>query len=275
MTTENRVTNLAKTLNDVDKFIDALNGHEIGIGKLRLLGGPTETSRLRRVLADFLLIWGRANNRMGTKYRLVGPHQRSKNFQFNVTYGPHTLSYTIEYAPNGVSYVFSFDKTSFSYSTSLFYVNIYNPEYLNGYAKQSAKSVARATRLIGEMREAWRRRNIISEWMKHYDVSALFDRMTTVISNSIDQRKRRANEQRRPPSPPPRRASPSPPPRRSPSPQQLMAWERTLGVRRRNGAPAVRKAYLKLVLKHHPNKGGKANSFREIHDAWMTAQRNL
>ncbi len=68
------------------------------------------------------------------------------------------------------------------------------------------------------------------------------------------------------PPPPPRYTAPPPPPIRLP--YNVQTAYRTLGVEPGLDFKAVRKAYLKIVLHKHPNKGGDPANFRRIQEAY-------
>lgn len=66
--------------------------------------------------------------------------------------------------------------------------------------------------------------------------------------------------------PPPKHDPPKPDPK--PAPQSKYKLYDILGVPRSATLPEIRKAYLKLVLKEHPDKGGDPEKFKKIQAAW-------
>jgi len=53
-----------------------------------------------------------------------------------------------------------------------------------------------------------------------------------------------------------------------------MDWRSTLGIDNTNTHGDISRKYKKLLLKTHPNKGGKAAEFRNVRDAWNEYQRH-
>jgi hypothetical protein len=51
----------------------------------------------------------------------------------------------------------------------------------------------------------------------------------------------------------------------------LLAWHRVLGVFASADEDAIKQAYRKLVLEHHPDRGGESERFRLVQRAYETA----
>jgi len=49
-----------------------------------------------------------------------------------------------------------------------------------------------------------------------------------------------------------------------------MDYYSTLGINRNATADEIKKAYRSLAMKHHPDRGGDANKFKEIEEAYRT-----
>jgi len=47
-----------------------------------------------------------------------------------------------------------------------------------------------------------------------------------------------------------------------------MDYYSTLGVNRNATADEIKKAYRSLAMKHHPDRGGDANKFKEVEEAY-------
>ena len=49
-----------------------------------------------------------------------------------------------------------------------------------------------------------------------------------------------------------------------------MYYYKTLGVNRNASQDEIKKAFKKQAMKHHPDKGGDANTFQQINEAYET-----
>ena len=49
-----------------------------------------------------------------------------------------------------------------------------------------------------------------------------------------------------------------------------MDYYKTLGVNRNASQDEIKKAFKKQAMKHHPDKGGDANTFQQINEAYET-----
>ena len=47
-------------------------------------------------------------------------------------------------------------------------------------------------------------------------------------------------------------------------------YYKILGVQSNSNADDIKKSYRKLSLKHHPDRGGDANDFKKINEAYQT-----
>ena len=53
----------------------------------------------------------------------------------------------------------------------------------------------------------------------------------------------------------------------------MAPWQTVLGYQSGNDLSSLRKKYMKLALKHHPNKGGTTAAFQALSSAWNDAQK--
>lgn len=60
---------------------------------------------------------------------------------------------------------------------------------------------------------------------------------------------------------------------RSPPPSSRKPWWIVLGVKESDPMPIVKKAYRRLAMKHHPDRGGKKEDFQEVEAAYREAER--
>lgn len=64
-------------------------------------------------------------------------------------------------------------------------------------------------------------------------------------------------------------------PRRQPEPPPYRSWRQVLGVNGEADMASVKAAFRKLVLQHHPDRGGDPARMRELSDAYSKARREL
>lgn len=60
-----------------------------------------------------------------------------------------------------------------------------------------------------------------------------------------------------------------------PPPEQSESWFNVLGVAVNCSLEDAEKAYMRLRSKHHPDRGGDSNKFKQVTNAWIEASEKL